>query len=101
MFATLLFATDVPITRSPFALMLPVAAILPFVSITTLPVVVALPICKPVKFPKLVMLLCAELVTVPATVALLALDTVPVTLAPTILLKPPPSPKNTFALRSP
>ncbi len=59
---------------------------------TTFPVTVAF-----VKVPTLVILGCAAVVTVPAVVALVALvalDTVPVTLAPAIALRPLPLPVN-------
>ena len=60
---------------------------------------VILPVtAKAVNVPVLVMFGCAAVVTVPAVVALVALDTVPVTLAPTIELNPLPLPVKTPVL---
>ena len=49
---------------------------------------------KVVSVPTLVILPCAAVVTVPATTAVVAFGTVPVTLAPGILVRPAPDPLN-------
>ena len=56
---------------------------------------VALPVtAKLVNVPTDVILPCAAVVTVPATTAVVAFGTVPVTLAPGILVRPAPDPLN-------
>ena len=59
-----------------------------------LPLVMLPVTAKLVNVPTLVMLPCAAVVTVPAVVADVADGTVPVTLAPGILVKPAPDPLN-------
>ena len=61
------------------------------------PVILPVPTLNTVSVPTEVMFGCAAVVTVPAVVALaalVALDTVPVTLAPGILVNPAPDPLN-------
>ena len=54
-----------------------------------------------VNVPTDVMLGCAAVVTVPALVALVALATMPVTLAPVILVRPAPEPVKDAAIAAP